>query len=58
MVLDNMVGNEVLMWCFFKKGDVPELNYENSVDVYIQSLLLGGESVRNKEDVRDDSENS
>jgi hypothetical protein len=45
------------MW-FFKKKEVPELNYEQAVDVYIQNLLAGGQSVGNKENVRVDSENS
>ena len=57
MGMVHMVGKQVLMW-FFKKKEVPELNYENAVDIYLQNLLAGGQSVGDKKNVRDDSENS
>ena len=46
------------MWFFKKKKVVPELNYEESVDAYIQGLLLGGQNVGNKENVRDDRDDN
>jgi len=45
------------MW-FFKKKEVPELNYEDSVDAYIQGLLLGGQNVGDKKNVRDDRDDN
>ena len=51
------------MWCWKyseyrdKKEEEAELQYD-SVDIYIQNLLLGGQSVRNKKNVRDEPENT